>query len=382
MARVKMRHVNSFYDRHGRLRHQCRIPGQKSFLLPGVPGSAEFMEAHQVALAGAAIPIREIGASRTKAGTVNAAIVAYYKDDAFTKSLALTTQAMRRPILERFRAQHGDKRIALLQGVHIVTLLKGMKPYAQKNWRKTLRGLMAFAIAENMRADDPTAGVKVVKVPKSKGHMTWLEPEVELYRGYHKIGTVARLALELMLNIAGRREDAHLLGRQHIKDGKLVWRPIKTQRTTNKQLKVRLLPEFQEALDAMPRADDALRFLTTDYGKAFKSPAAFGNKFADWCDAAGLKPVLCTDGVTRNFRAHGLRKASLRAAAHAGCTGSELMALSGHSSLAQLQVYLDEVDQEKLADAAFAKLMASRTKKTKKATPTYKPSDLDLQTGT
>jgi hypothetical protein len=128
----------------------------------------------------------------------------------------------------------------------------------------------------------------------------------------------------------------------------------------------------------MLRADDALQFLVTDYGKAFKSPAAFGNKFADWCREARLKPVLCTDGVTRNYRAHGLRKASLRAFAHAGCSGSEMMEVSGHSSLARLQEYLDEVEQERQADAAMSKLMASRTKK---ATPAYKPSDLDLQTG-
>ena len=40
------------------------------------------------------------------------------------------------------------------------------------------------------------------------------------------------------------------------------------------------------------------------------SAAAFGNKFADWCNEADLQPVLCADGRTRNFRAHGLRKAA------------------------------------------------------------------------
>jgi len=39
-----------------------------------------------------------------------------------------------------------------------------------------------------------------------------------------------------------------------------------------------------------------------------------------------------------------------------------MMAVGGHSSLAQLQEYLDEVDQERQADAAMAKLMAAATK--------------------
>lgn len=98
-------------------------------------------------------------------------------------------------------------------------------------------------------------------------------------------------ALELLLNIAARRHDAHVLGHQHIRDGKLCWRPHKTLRTTSKMLKVRLLPEFQAALDAMP-STDSLTFLVNDYARPFATAAAFGNKFADWCKAAGLKPVM------------------------------------------------------------------------------------------
>ncbi len=38
--------------------------------------------------------------------------------------------------------------------------------------------------------------------------------------------------------------------------------------------------------------------------------------------------MTCEDGRMRSFRAHGLRKAALTHAAHAECTGPELMALS------------------------------------------------------
>jgi hypothetical protein len=48
--------------------------------------------------------------------------------------------------------------------------------------------------------------------------MTWLEPQVAQYRKRHKLGAVARLALELLLSIAARRPDAYELGRQHISD--------------------------------------------------------------------------------------------------------------------------------------------------------------------
>jgi integrase/recombinase XerD len=64
------------------------------------------------------------------------------------------------------------------------------------------------------------------------GHMTWLAPQIAQYREFHKLGTVARLALELLLNSAARRHDAHVIGEQHIRDAKLCWRPHKTLRTT------------------------------------------------------------------------------------------------------------------------------------------------------
>jgi integrase/recombinase XerD len=365
MANLHLKFVNSFRDRHGRLRHQCRVPGQRSFALPGLPGSAEFMEAYQAALSGATKTSSDIGATRTKPGTVNATIVAYYASKSFTDVLAPETQRMRRNILERFRAEHGEKRIALLRRGHIVKLLETMKPHAQKNWLKTIRGLMAFAVANSMRAEDPSEGVKAAKVANSTGHMTWLEPQIAIYRKHHRPGTMARLALELMLNIAARRDDAHALGHQHIRDDgkgpKLCWRPHKTLRTTNKLLKVRIMPELEAALDAMPPSDGVLTFLKTDHGKPFASAAAFGNKFANWCRAAGLKAVLCDDGKLRSFRAHGLRKAALRALAHAGCTDEEMMQVSGHSDARQLREYLDEVDQEQMADAAMEKLLRKRT---------------------
>ena len=143
----------------------------------------------------------------------------------------------------------------------------------------------------------------------------------------------------------------------------LCWRPHKTLRSTGKMLKVTIIPSLQAALDAMPKSGEALAFLTNDYGRPFASAAAFGNKFADWCTAAGLQPVLCWDGRIRNFRAHGLRKAALRALAHASCTAVEMMHVSGHSSVKQLLEYLEEVEQELMADNAMDKLMAAGTKR-------------------
>jgi integrase/recombinase XerD len=369
MAEIKLEYVNSFIDARGKPRHVFRRKGHRRVTIRGKPGSQEFMDHyHELVEETGGHSSSQIGESKAKPGSVNALAIALYKDDVFLKGLAKDTQGPWRRIIDHFREfktpsgrLYGENPIATIKKERITDFLKGKTANAQKNNLKAIRFLIRFAMSqpEGELAHDPTEGIELLKGTKSKGHMTWLEPQVEQYRKHHQLGTVARLAIELLLNIAARRHDAHLIGQQHIRNGKLTWRPHKTLRTTAKQLSIRIMPNLQAALDAIPealRADGALTFLVNDYGKPFASAAAFGNKFADWCVAAGLKPVLCDDGRIRNYRAHGLRKSALRALAHAGATGVELMAVSGHSSLEQVQEYLDEVDQERAAEAAMDKL--------------------------
>jgi len=367
MAEITLEYVNSFIDARGRRRHVFRRKGHKRVTIKGKPGSQEFMDAYHALLEKTGgSPSPQIGEIKGKAGTVDWLMVRYLKHDDFTKGLAKATQGAWRPILDRFRdhktpsgRRYGENQIATIREKSIRDFLDGKTPSQQKNELKAVRGFVRFAISQQALSQDPTVNIKPPKAAKSMGHMTWKEPQIEQYRERHQLGTIARLALELLLNIAARRHDVHFIGQQHISAGKLVWRPHKTLRTTAKLLSIRIMPSLQEAMDAIPpgvRAKGVMALLVNEYGRPFASAAAIGNKFADWCDQAGLKPVLCDDGRIRNFRAHGLRKAALRVLAHAGATGIELMAVSGHSSLKQLQEYLDEVDQERAADAAMAKL--------------------------
>ncbi len=53
---------------------------------------------------------------------------------------------------------------------------------------------------------------------------------------------------------------------------------------------------------------------------------------------------------------HGLKKGGMRRAAEAGGTTHELMALSGHRTLSEVQRYTDDANKKLLADSAMAKL--------------------------
>jgi site-specific recombinase XerD len=95
-------------------------------------------------------------------------LIKYKSSDTFTKGLAVATQNQRRPILEHFAdkcgpsgQRFGEKRIDTLQRRHILAIFEGMTRDMKRNWLKALRGLMAFAVSEQIRADDPTQGIKL-----------------------------------------------------------------------------------------------------------------------------------------------------------------------------------------------------------------------------
>ena len=179
---------------------------------------AAFMAAYEAALEGEA-PRIEIGASRTKPGTINALVVSYFNSMAF-QALAPETRRTRRNILERFRAEHGDKRSALLKREHVNVMFakKAATRFAARNWLKTVRALMQFAVTEGMLATDPTAGIKNLS-GKTDGFRTWNEDDIAAFEARHPIGTRERLALALLVNTAQRRGDVVRMGRQHIRNG-------------------------------------------------------------------------------------------------------------------------------------------------------------------
>src|SRR5262245_11957992 len=111
MTIIRLAYIQEFRDRTGKIRRYFRKAGMERIPLPGLPGSAEFDAAYKAAIAGLK---PEIGASRTMPGTVNAAVISYVRSAAFLAG-APDTRRTRKNILERFRNEHGDKRIAMLR---------------------------------------------------------------------------------------------------------------------------------------------------------------------------------------------------------------------------------------------------------------------------
>jgi hypothetical protein len=210
VTKLRLPYVNEYRDVRGKVRRYFRRPGQKRIPLLGLPGSDEFMAAYQAAIAG--VETHQVGAARTRPGTVNAAIVGYYTSRAF-QEMAAGTKLQRRAILESFRNDNGEKRLPLLERRHIVKLLGQLGPHARRNWLATLRGLLDFAVVEGFIRENPAASIKI-KAPKTEGDRPWTEPEVTQYEARHPIGTKARLAVALGLYTALRKGTVFRWGRR------------------------------------------------------------------------------------------------------------------------------------------------------------------------
>jgi integrase len=294
------------------------------------------MDAYQTALAGQPLPRPMIGASRTKVGSIAALVVSYFSSPQFL-SLAPATQQTYRLILEKFRAAYGDKPVALLTRQHINAMLgqRVATPAAANHWLRLVKALMAYAVEEGWRKDDPTRGIKRVK-NRSDGFHTWTEAEIGTFETRHPIGSKARLALALLLYTAQRRSDVVRMGRQHIRDG------VVRQQKTGATLAIPLHPALAAIIEATP--SDHLTFLTTSFGKPFTAPG-FGNWFRERCNEAFL-PKDCA--------AHGLRKAACRRLAEAGCSANVIASISGHTTLTEVARYTKAADQERMARDGMA----------------------------
>ena len=341
------KYCQGFEDRHGKIRWYYRRPGFLRVPLPGLPWSPNFMAAYEKATEGEKI---SAGRSKVIPGSISALVASFYRTSEW-KGLGDSTKATYRGIIERFREEHGDKRVAKMERQHVQKFIgtKAETPAAANNLLRMVHLLMRHAVDLDWRRDDPTAGVRKIK-NKSEGFATWDETQIDLFLEQHKPGTRAHLAFCLLLYTGQRRSDVVRMGRQHVRDGALTI----IQQKTGQEVTVPVHPLLATAIAAVPR--DNLAFLTTAQGKPF-SPAGFTNWFRDMVrEVKGLP----SEGLS----AHGLRKAICRRLAEAGCTPHEIMAISGHKSLQEVTRYTAKASRVRMAQTAMAAIGGSKEEQT------------------
>src|SRR5262245_2817001 len=175
------RHCTYQADRYGNRRVRFRRRGV-SVYLTGIPWSEDFMRQYAAALEREQGQRAQVGAiKRTLPGSFSALCVSYYSSPDF-RGLKDSTQAVRRNILERFRAEHGHRPLKGLQTSHVRSIIgaKASTPEAANNLLKVLRVILNYAVGEQMIASNPALIVKRYRA-RGEGIHTWTETEVEQF---------------------------------------------------------------------------------------------------------------------------------------------------------------------------------------------------------
>ena len=166
-ARLKKpKYVEEFTDRLGRVKRYLRIPGRDRVPLPVdcLMWSPAFLAAYDKAMNEVAATPIQIGASRIKPGSFDAAVASYYQSSAWT-GLAAETRRKRRIYLDKFRSERGhtgtetrgERPLRKLEQAYLQAIISKLGPHQQRDLAKTLRHFMGHCLAAGLIDRDPTA---------------------------------------------------------------------------------------------------------------------------------------------------------------------------------------------------------------------------------
>lgn len=319
-------------------RYYVRVPGKPKHRIKGAPGSAAFMASYHEGR-------RKLGldehhaSSAPKSGTLGSIIVAYFASAAF-KMMSKDRCRRIRNLLLNVQKESGE--IALSQittGVLIQSRdRRSEKPAAANEFVKAIRAVYKNAAAIGLIGQNPALGLHKLKYVEI-GYHTWSLEEIATFIRHHKPGSTAHLALCLLAFTGCRPGDARLLGRQHVRGERIVFKPSKTAKSTGMEVNVKIVAPLAEAL--LPVAERMI-FLHSEWDRPFASAKAFESRMKKWCVEASLS----------HCSAHGVRKGVASLSAEEGTADMQLMSLFGWSDRKQAGTYTMRASRARMADAA------------------------------
>jgi integrase len=230
---------------------------------------------------------------------------------------------------------------AARRGVRVRVWRETSEPAAARHFVEALRGLFEWLVDSGLLADDPTKGVKVVKVD-GPGFEAWSEADEAAFRARWPLGTRERLAYAVLRETGLRRGDAVRVGRPHWRDGVIR---LNTEKT-GERVAIEASEALLEAIAAGPVGE--LTFIAGERGRPMMKES-FGNWFREACSLAGVRKS-----------AHGLRKAAATADAHAGWSDAELDAKYGWTGRRMASLYTRAASRERLSLAAAKRTKAAQ----------------------
>lgn len=341
MPRPRPKYLHRQVTRHGATVWYVRIGKGPRIRINEPYGSQAFSEAYGAAIAGKP---KGTGAAKAVEGSLRWLLERYQMSAAW-KRLSAATQRQRANIFRGVLDANGDEpysavtRRAIIDGRE----RRSSTPAQARHFVVAMRGLFKWAVSAEHCKEDPTEGILSPR-PKTAGHHPWTQEECDAFEKRWKVGTMERLAYDVLLYTGLRRGDAAELGQRHVKRGVIT---IVTAKNGEVVI-IPILPPLEASIKAASKPD-AKTFILGGSGKPF-SKEGFGNWFGKVCAK--------TEGVRGT--AHGLRKAGATRAADNGATEAELEAIFGWRGGRMASLYTRQANRGRLAMKAASKLLAPK----------------------
>lgn len=329
MPRKLPPHVTTEKSRHKKVRFYFRLNKGARIRLPDDPTSQLFKDAYLLALTSG----RPLAAPTETAKSLRW-LISRYKESGDWESLAQSTRGDRDALFNKILENAKNASFGLIDRTAIVRGMDDRKaqPAQANNFLKAMRGLFEWARLNNHVKVDPTDAIKFNKL-KSDGFTPWQIEDYIQFIAKYEIGTIPRLAVELLIHSGLRRSDLVKAGKQHLRGNIFTMRTRKTGAT--------ITVEFPPSLIAIINATDTGDLQFVSWGKE-RRPYT-GKGFYAWFK------LKCKDaGLADDLSAHGLRKLSATLSANGGAGGHELMAQFGWTNIKQAEIYTKGADRKAL----------------------------------
>lgn len=335
VAKIKLKYVNEYIDRTGKLRRYFRKGGKQLGPLEGEPGSEQFMTAYAAYLA------EKPRAAKTTlhADSLGKLIIDFYGSRLFTDRKPSTRQ-LYKYALEPLAKEHGHRSASTMTAEHaekIINAIGAKRPGMGNLTRAVMRRVMQFAVKTKLRKDNPMLGIDAFKVGE---HHTWDDAELKQFEDRWRLGTRERLAYALLLYTGQRVGDVAKMNRADVADGLIHV----VQQKTGAELWVPIHPELQLAMKALPAK--GLTLVGDANGRPIKRAAL----------SALMRAAIKEARLSKRCVSHGLRKAAMRRLAESDATANQIASISGHKTLKEVERYTKAADQKKMARVAMGKV--------------------------
>lgn len=335
--KIDLEYVTDRQNKDGTVRYYFRRRGLPLTRLPGDYRTPEFMVKYNECLTMTAVD------DAVERGSFAWACDQYLGDMSFTSKAENTRVARARiirhmisePLRHTGKETFGMIPVAKFAPEHVKVLRdrKADKINAAAERVKILSQIFKVDSVAKLVPVSPVAGVSRPR-SKSNGHETARDEHIEAYERFHTTGP-AKVAIALLKEFGVRVSDLRVLGPQHIKNGCLEFRTVKTG--------VECILPIPRQMMPMLTSTGQMAFLLNDWGRPYKSDKSLSQRVAKWFRQAGVEEIT----------AHSVRKWLATRMANNGATEQQLVAYFGWSDPKEARPYTHSVNKAKLAaDAA------------------------------